>query len=74
MLVNSVSKEGNRAQTAGEGFQTHLLALLSGGLETQLPIGSGPSLDTAFSTARSWDHQPSTVALSGFSYGCLALG
>lgn len=53
VLVDSVSKEGNRAQTAGEGFQTHLLALLSGGLETQLPIGAGPSLDTAFSTARS---------------------
>lgn len=53
MLVNSVSKEGSRAQTVGEGFQTYLLALLSGGLETQLPLGSGPSLDMAFSTARS---------------------
>lgn len=53
VLVDSVSKEGNRAQTAGEGFQTHLLALLSGGLETQLPIGAGSSLDTAFSTAGS---------------------
>lgn len=37
----------------GKVFQTHLFALLSEGLETQLPIGSGPSLDMAFSTARS---------------------
>lgn len=31
------------AQTAGEGFQIHLPALLSGGLVTQFPTGSRSS-------------------------------